>query len=116
MQVSRQCNLPSVGLAVLLLAAPGVAWSAHAAPSPWVDKVLSVPYPDTSPPDQPRLQLLYQDFERLGLRGAWASSSAGARWRRARCRATPRPSARPSPPTCRSASACSGPTTSCPRR
>lgn len=51
----------------LLLSAPGLAPAADGAPSPWVDKLFSVPYASTSPPDQPRLQLLYQDFERLGL-------------------------------------------------
>lgn len=51
----------------LLLFAPGRAWPADKATPPWVDKLLAVPYANTSPPDQPRLQLLYQDFERLGL-------------------------------------------------
>jgi alpha-galactosidase len=54
-------------LLVLLLAAPGLLWAGDEAASPWVDRVLKVPYAHASPPDQPRLQLLYQDYERLGL-------------------------------------------------
>jgi len=54
-------------LLVLLLAAPGFVRAEGEAPSPWVDKVLSVPYAGTPLPDQPRLHLLYQDYERLGL-------------------------------------------------
>lgn len=50
----------------LLLGVIGLVGSAVAA-EPWVDKVLDVPYPSHAPPDQPRLQLLYQDHERLGL-------------------------------------------------
>jgi alpha-galactosidase len=43
------------------------AGAAGEMPPSWIDKVLSVPYPSPSPPDQPMMQLLYQDFERLGL-------------------------------------------------
>jgi hypothetical protein len=50
-----------------LLAAPGFVWAEGQSPSPWVDKVLSVPYAGAALPDQPRLHLLYQDYERLGL-------------------------------------------------
>jgi alpha-galactosidase len=36
-------------------------------PPSWIDKVLTVPYPIASPPAEPMMQLVYQDFERLGL-------------------------------------------------
>jgi alpha-galactosidase len=62
----RACQL-SVDLLVLLWAAHSVAWAAEAAPSAWVDKLLSVPYASASPADQAMLQLLHQDHERLGL-------------------------------------------------
>ena len=59
--------LAGVAGVVLLCPAAGVGWAAEGTPSMWMDQVLSVPYASSSPPDQPTLQLLYQDFERLGL-------------------------------------------------
>ena len=66
MSFNEHARQLSVTVLILLLAAPGVV-RAGEKPSPWLDRVLSVPYPSASPPDQPRLQLLYQDYERLGL-------------------------------------------------
>jgi alpha-galactosidase len=53
---------PALGLGVCRAAS-----AAEPAPASWVDKVLSVPYAGALAPDRPRLHLLYQDFERLGL-------------------------------------------------
>jgi len=52
---------------VILPFVTGPVRAADGGPAPWADKLLSVPYSSTSPPDQATLQLLYQDFERLGL-------------------------------------------------
>ncbi|MBM4000608.1 MAG: hypothetical protein FJ297_13915 [Planctomycetes bacterium] len=34
---------------------------------PWVNKLLAVPYPDSTPSDKPAMQLLYQDYSVLGI-------------------------------------------------
>jgi hypothetical protein len=52
---------------VQLLGAAGRVAATDESAGRWIDRVLSVPYASPSPPDQPTLQLLYQDFERLGL-------------------------------------------------
>jgi alpha-galactosidase len=41
--------------------------SAYGAPSAWVDKLTAVPYASLTPPDKPVMQLLYQDYARLGI-------------------------------------------------
>lgn len=63
---ARRATRFAIASMALMLTASILPVAGEAA-SPWMDKVLSVPYPSTSPSDQPRLQLLHQDFERLGL-------------------------------------------------
>jgi alpha-galactosidase len=50
-----------------LAAASGSSRAGQTTPTAWIDRLLAVPYADPSPPEEPKLQLLYQDYERLGL-------------------------------------------------